>query len=272
MTADSLRVPGANLYYKIEGSGPLLLLLQGGDGDADATDAIVGHLADRYAVLTYDRRGLSRSTIDDPTAPLELSTHTEDASRLLSSLTEAPVRVFGASIGALLGLDLITRHPEQVLLLLAHEPPATELLADPEREAAVRGQEEVEDLYRREGIGVAMRRFVALAGVDPNDREPDVDIAPPKPERVANLAFFLTHDAPAVRRYRLNLPALREHASRIVTAAGRSPGGGFVYECAEALAHALGKPLIEFPGGHAGFVLRPREFATRLLEVLDGAG
>ena len=30
--SDRLRVPGANLYYQVRGSGPLLLILQGGDG------------------------------------------------------------------------------------------------------------------------------------------------------------------------------------------------------------------------------------------------
>ena len=39
MTAQStegrLRVPGATLYYKTQGAGPVLLILQGGAGDAD---------------------------------------------------------------------------------------------------------------------------------------------------------------------------------------------------------------------------------------------
>jgi len=269
---DFLRVPGAALHYKTQGTGPLLLMLQGGDGDADGTDALAKHLVDRYTVLSYDRRGLSRSTLDDPSAALDLSTHADDASRLLTAVTDEPALVFGASLGALLGLDLIAHHPEQVQLLVAHEPPATELLAAPERDEAARGQEEVEDLYRREGVGAAMRRFVAITGVNLNDREPDVEIAQPKPERVANLEFFLTHDAPAVRRYRLDLDALHACASRIVPAAGRTPGDGFVHRCAQALADELGRPLVEFPGGHAGFVLHPRAFAARLLEVLCAPG
>jgi hypothetical protein len=35
----TLAVPGADLYFKIRGSGPMLVLIQGG-GDADGTDAI----------------------------------------------------------------------------------------------------------------------------------------------------------------------------------------------------------------------------------------
>lgn len=266
-----LRVPGAALYYKIQGSGPLLLMLQGGDGDADGTDALAEQLADRYAVVSYDRRGLSRSPLDDPHAAVDLATHGDDAARLLAALADAPALVFGGSLGALLGLDLISRHPRRVGLLVAHEPPATELLAPPERAQAVRGQEEIEELHRRGGVAAAIRKFIALAGVDFDDREPDVALPRPKPERLVNLEFFLTHDAPAVRRYRLDRSVLRGAAKRIVPAAGRTSGTGFAHVCAQALAAELGRPLAEFPGGHSGYVLRPRAFAARLHEVLAEA-
>jgi pimeloyl-ACP methyl ester carboxylesterase len=262
-----LPVPGASLHYKVRGSGPLLLLLQGGDGDADGTDALAGHLASDYTVLSYDRRGLSRSPVSDPAPAIDMATHSEDASRLLAAVASGPALVFGASLGAVLGLDLISRHPGQVRLLVAHEPPVTGLLPEPERSQAIRDQEEVEDLYRREGIAAAMRKFVAVAGIRFDDREPDVSIPQPRPERIANLQFFLTHDAPAVHRHQLDLPALRAAAARIVAAAGASTQT-FPRRCAQALAGELGRPLAEFPGGHSGFMLRPRAFATRLREIL----
>lgn len=265
--AGVLPVAGAMLYYEHRGEGPVVLMLQGGDGDANGTDALAESLIDGYTVLSYDRRGLSRSPIDDPAAPVDLSVHAEDASRLLGAVTDEPALVFGSSLGALLGLELIARHPEQVRLLIAHEPPATELLAAPERDRAARAQEQIEELYRREGIAAAMRQFVAIAGINFDDREPDLEIPRPKPERVANLAFFLTYDAPAVRGYRLDLPALGAVADRIVPAAGQS-SEGFPARCARALATTLGRPLVEFPGGHSGFILRPRAFAARLRELL----
>ena len=63
-TSALAKVPGATIYYKIRGTGPLLLMLQGGNGDADGTDALAEHLMGRYTVLSYDRRGLSRSRPD----------------------------------------------------------------------------------------------------------------------------------------------------------------------------------------------------------------
>lgn len=140
----------------------------------------------------------------------------------VSSSASTWMRVFGSSLGALLGLVLVSRHPSAARLLVAHEPPATELLPAAERDQAVKAEIEVEEVHRSEGIAAAMRQFVAVAGVDFADREPEVEIPQPKPERIANLEFFLTHDAPAVRRYRLNLPALRAAAGRIRPATGQS--------------------------------------------------
>jgi len=60
-TSALAKVPLATIYHKIRGTGPLLLMLQGGDGDADDTDAFAAHLINRYTALNWDRRGPSRS-------------------------------------------------------------------------------------------------------------------------------------------------------------------------------------------------------------------
>lgn len=266
---EMLRVPGASLHYRKRGSGPLLLILQGGDGDAGGSNGIADHLADYYTVVTYDRRGLSHSKIDNSTENLRLETHTDDVHYLLAALTAEPVFVFGASLGALMGLDLAARFPEQVRTLVAHEPPATQLLPDAERTRAIQDQEEVEETFRREGIAAAMQRFVAIAGLNFEDREPDIELPRPGPERAANLKFFLTHDAPAVRLYRLDPAALLAVRNKIVVAAGRTSGARLAHKCAKALAKLLGTEIVEFPGGHAGFVTHPRAFATKLREVFE---
>src|SRR5215468_9533865 len=45
---NSLRVDGATLFYRVRGSGPLLLILPGGDGDADTADALRNDLVARH--------------------------------------------------------------------------------------------------------------------------------------------------------------------------------------------------------------------------------
>ncbi len=267
MRADTLPVPGANLYFTSRGSGPLLLLLQGGDGDADGMAGLSRHLSAHYTVVAYDRRGLSRSKLDDLAEIPRLETHSDDVHRLIASLTAEPVLVFGASIGAVIGLDLVARHPGQIGRFVAFEPPAGALLPQAERAAADQAHAQIIEAFLREGPA-AMRLFADLAGMDPGDREPDVELPPMSPGRLPNLTFFMTRDAPTVARYSPDVTALKMARRRIVVGVGRSTRGRFPHRCAEALAELLGTSAVEFPGDHAGFTFRPREFAAKLHETL----
>ncbi len=60
-----------------------------------------------------------------------------------------------------------------------------------ERAAASQSQADIEDAFRKEGLPGAMRKFAAIAGLDFNDREFDVELPMPTPQRIANLTFFL---------------------------------------------------------------------------------
>jgi pimeloyl-ACP methyl ester carboxylesterase len=271
----TLEVPGASLYYKVRGTGPVLLILQGGAGDADGSEGLAQHLVDAYTVVTYDRRGLSRSKVNDASEAPGIETHSEDVHHLLAALTPEPAFVAGFSLGALIGLDLVARHPEQVRALVAHEPAAIELLPDTERARALQTHEEVEELYRRGGVAAAMKKMVELAGVNFDDREPDVNVTPPVGQEAAgmaaNMGFLLTHDLPAVRHYTPDLAALEIQRTLILPAIGRNSGEIVPHHSALALAERLGLQAVEFPGGHTGYVLRPREFALRLRQVFNSA-
>lgn len=140
----TLRVPGAGLHYQLRGHGPLLLIIMGGGGDADTANRIVEYLTERYTVMTYDRRGLSRSTLDDPDEHPTIEMHSEDVHRLLAEVSIEPVFVLGTSFGALIALDLIGRHPKQVHLLVAHEAPLPQMLPDSQRIEFARVQRAIE--------------------------------------------------------------------------------------------------------------------------------
>ncbi|MEU0096520.1 alpha/beta fold hydrolase [Kribbella sp. NPDC006257] len=267
--ADVLPVPGASLYYEVRGSGPLLLILAGGDGGANASDLLVEQLAGHYAVVTYDRRGLSRSTRQDEADNLDLTVHADDAARILESLTDEPADVLGFSIGALIGLDLAARYPARVRRLVAHEPPLTQLLPEADRTQAVQAQQAIEDTYRDAGLLQAMQRFGAMTQLSFDDREPGVELPRPSADRATNLNFFLTHDAPAARRYRADPDQLKALAGKIQPAAGTTSRNIFPHKCAVRLAELLGTPLAEFPGGHSGFLTHPQAFATVLRRHLD---
>src|SRR6266498_2014134 len=93
---DTLKVPGATLYHELRGSGPVLLMIPGGPADASVFTPIASLLADRYAVVTYDTRGNSRSRLDGPPEDQRMEVHSDDAHRLLAALGTEPAYVLGS--------------------------------------------------------------------------------------------------------------------------------------------------------------------------------
>jgi pimeloyl-ACP methyl ester carboxylesterase len=148
----------------------MLLIHQGGAGNADGAEDLANQLAGAFTVVTYDRRGLSRST-PIHAERYEIAAHGDDAAQLITALADEPAFVFG-SIGALIGLELVAHHGAHVRTLVAHEPPVFRLLEGVEQEEALRRHNEALETFQRNGIPVAMKLMGALAGVDINDRSP----------------------------------------------------------------------------------------------------
>jgi pimeloyl-ACP methyl ester carboxylesterase len=265
----TLPVPGASLYYEVRGSGPLLLIAQGGDGNAARGADLADRLAADHTVLTYDRRGLSHSTLDDPTTPVTVATHADDAHQLLAALTDDPAYVFGSSFGALLALTMAVAHPDQVHTLVAHDPATIKLLAPEERDRATRDLELLEDVFRGQGALPALSKLGELVEADFSDREPDVPMpTSPGPERLADLEFFFANDLPQIRAAELDASHVATLTARVVPAAGHTSRRLWNYDCAQALATLLDTDVAEFPGGHS-LSTHPAAFTTRLREVLN---
>lgn len=262
--SDTLRVLGAQIAYEVRGSGPVLLLIHGGGGDARAFNGIARYLEERYTVVTYDRRGLSRSTLDDAEEAQQVEVHSADAHHLLAAITSEPAYVFGSSGGAVIGLDLVARYPEQVGRLIAHEPPSHLLSGLEERHDTIRA------IAHREGAISAMQQFMAQIGVTYDDREPDADLPEQGERPFENTMFLLKREFAMYESYRFDFTALRSTLiqARIVIAAGSSGRAHVGYQNAVAMADRLGTTVVEFPGHHVGYVSHPRAFAARLQEVL----
>src|SRR5947207_6598259 len=152
-----LDVSGATLYYELRGSGPVLLMMPGGPADAGAFRRIAENLASDYTVVTYDPRGLSHSTLQGPVQDERIvEIFADDVHRLLSATATEPAFIFASSGGAVIGLELAARHPEQVRTLVSHEPPAPALLADPARDRTAMA--ETVQTFRTVGIAPAMQK------------------------------------------------------------------------------------------------------------------
>jgi pimeloyl-ACP methyl ester carboxylesterase len=126
-----LNVSGARLHYDVTGRGPVLLMILGASGSADAFTQVSRHLAAEYTVVTYDRRAFSRRKLDGAQDYMpRLDIDADDVRWLIDHVGNAPVTVFGANSGAIVALSLLIRYPSVIRVLVRFEPPAMKLLAD----------------------------------------------------------------------------------------------------------------------------------------------
>jgi acetyltransferase/esterase len=156
----TLKVPGAQLSYEVTGSGPLLILIPGAKGEGEIFRPLAHHLSAWYQVVTYDRRGFSRSPLDGPQdCDHRLSTAADDVGRLIEHLTGKPATVFGNSSGAIAALEVLSHSPEWVQTVIAHEPPTVSLLPDAAYWLAF--FDGVYDTYQKDGVAKAMHQFAS---------------------------------------------------------------------------------------------------------------
>jgi len=274
--SSTLKVPGARIYYEVQGSGPILLIIPGGPQDAGVFADVSRHLADRYTVVAYDPRGNSRSTFDGAPEDLRLDVQADDAAALIETLGGGPAYVFGTSGGAQIGLDLAARYPTLVRALVAHEPPSMMLLADPSD--ALASSRDLYDTYRRDGVDAAMRKFFAdngLAG-EPEQEEalpqfaPTPEAAEPFVRVSGNFEYWLAHGVMPLSLYHPDIDALRAGKPRVVVAIGKESVGQPIEGMGMALAAKLGTEPVMFPGDHMGFSPHADTFAEALHQALGG--
>jgi pimeloyl-ACP methyl ester carboxylesterase len=272
-------VPAAQLYTETRGAGPLLLFVVGGNGDPAVFSGVADHLADRFTVVTYARRGFVQSPVDGPIDDASrIATDVEDAAALIARHGGGPARVFGSSSGAIVALDLVTRHPEVVSTVVVHEPPILELLDDPDAWAdRLAG---VFTTYETAGLWTAMTEFGHLVGLGappapsagpPSGAERVAEIAAMRARAVGNMTFWMEHEFRQYPAYHPDLDTLAAVAAKVVPAGGRESreNGSMPFQPVVALAGRLGLDIAEFPGGHIGYAQHAGEFATRLGRLLQ---
>jgi len=261
-TTQTMGVPGASLTYDVRPSDsktePVLMLI-GSPMGASGFGSLAGHFTDR-TVVTYDPRGVERSEKADPSTESTPDQHADDIHRLITALDAGPVDLFASSGGAVNALALVARHPDQVRTLVAHEPPAAQVVSD--REAALAASRDVHDTYLRDGMGPAMAKFIALVsykGPIPADyvNQPAPDPAMfglPTDDDGSRTDPLLGQNMVSCTHYQPDFDALREASTRIVIGAGAESEGELAHRAAVAVAERLGTTSITFPSGHGGFL------------------
>jgi pimeloyl-ACP methyl ester carboxylesterase len=287
MTTHTLDVPGATLTYDVrrnEASTEPILLLIGSPMGAAGFGTLSQHFSDR-TVVTYDPRGVERSVKADPASPVTPDVHADDLHRLIQAIAGGPVDLFASSGGAVNALALVSKHPQDVRTLVAHEPPLASIL--PDREHAMAATRAVQETYQRSGWGAGLAHFIALTSHrGPFTAEVASQPAPdpamfgmPTEDDGSRTDPLLGQNLITSTHYGPDFDALRSASTRIVIAAGEESEGQLANRGAFAAAERLGTKPVSFPSDHGGFLGgeygqtgKPDTFATKLREVLAAGG
>lgn len=288
METRTIHTPGAEIVYDVadaeagEGGRPPLVMI-GQPMDASGFRALASYLPDRV-VVTYDPRGLGRSTRSDGEVTNTPTTQAEDVHALIEALGAGPVDLFASSGGAVTALALVAAHPGDVRTLVAHEPPLPAVL--PDAEAAERGLDAVHAAYDAKGFGAGMAAFVMMTSWRGEFTDDYFALPAPDPAMFGMPTAddgdrtdpLLSQRSVAITGYHPDIDALKAAPTRIVVAVGEESEGVFTGRTSTALAGLLGTSPVVFPSHHGGFAAedsgypgKPREFAARLRDVLDGS-
>ena len=266
----TVSVNGTQLYYERRGSGPCVLFISGATGDAGHFTRVAELLADEFTVVTYDRRGNSRSPRPAGWMATSMDEQADDAAALLRALELAPAAVFGTSGGAVILLNLLLRHPAVLRGALVHEPPIIPVIPGG-AELGAQFQAMTEEALAKGGPRGAMELFLRAEAGDANFEQ----LEPVLRERMlGNAELFFSAELTPFASYVPDAAVLAQVSVPVFALAGvehRGADGGagdYHYEATRWVAEHLRTNLIELPGAHAPYLDRPQELADALRPML----
>ena len=259
----TIAVNGTDIYHEVRGKGAPLLFITGALGDASHFQRVADLLADEFTVVTYDRRGNSRSPRPAGWTATGPGEQADDAAGLLAALSLAPAAVYGNSSGAIMALNLVIRYPEVVRGAILHEPPLMSGVSHPE-EVQAELEATVENGMAAGGPPAAAETFLRWAAGDANWE----GLTPDQRERVrGNGETFFGLEIGKFEPYRPDDATLAAVSVpvQVIVSDGSAP---FFAEAAVWLATRLGVEIVRTPGTHTPQFDHPSELAETIRSFL----
>jgi pimeloyl-ACP methyl ester carboxylesterase len=271
MNTGRVETEGDEIFYEVRGQGQPLLMISGGGGDAGFFSFVADILADEYKVITYDRRGNSRSTGRDP-RNFEISQQSRDAVAVLRAVGETAAFIFGNSGGAVIALDMAKTQPQAIKAAVVHEPPVVRVLPDSEK-----WHRFFASLYRMAfsrmafgfGVRLAMFRLSLSLGIP---RRAYAKVPKDLGTRLGkNHDFLVKHEMLPFTNYKPDVEVLKKNGVKVFMAAGKRTleAGKYYGRTAPILADLLGCEMVTFPGHHLSYLDMPEAWAAALRAVLQ---
>lgn len=288
ITTHRLETAEATITYDVHGPLPTAdgrppLFMIGQPMDASGFRTLAALFPER-TVVTYDPRGLGRSTRRDNRFDHVPTVQAEDVHAVVGALGVEQVEMFASSGGAVTALALVAAHPGDVTTLVAHEPPLLRVVSD--AQAAERARAGVRDAYQAKGSGAGMAAFIAMTSWRGEYTDAYFDQPPPDPAMFGMPTDddgsrddpLLSDRSWSVSDYVPDVDALTASPTRVVIAVGEESQDTFTGRTTVATAALLGQEATVFPSHHGGFLGgehgyagQPEAFAHQLRDVLDNS-
>jgi pimeloyl-ACP methyl ester carboxylesterase len=286
MATHTLVTTEADIVYDVHGPLPTAdgrppLFMIGQPMTASGFSTLASYFPDR-TVVTYDPRGLGRSPRKDGRVDNVPAVQAHDVHAVIGALGAGPVEMFASSGGAVTALALVAAYPNDVIALVAHEPPLIPVL--PDAQAAERAIAGVRAAYEAGGSSAGMAAFIAMTSWSGEFTDDYFARPAPDPAQYGMTTDddgsrndpLLSDRSSAVSGYRPDFDALAAAPTRVVIALGEESTGVFTGRTSLAMAERLGQRATVFPSHHGGFMGgefgyagQPEAFARKLREVLD---
>ncbi|MFJ5986392.1 alpha/beta fold hydrolase [Lentzea sp. NPDC092896] len=279
METHVLETDKAAITYDVSGEGGRPLMMIGQPMDASGFVALREQFPDR-TVITYDPRGLGRSTRSDGRTENTPEIQAADVHAVIEAVG-GPVDLFASSGGAVTALELVAAYPDDVVTLVAHEPPLIDVL--PDAPPARRARDGFMNAYQAKGWGAGMAAFMHMTSWQGEYTDEYFALPLPDPAQFGMPAEddgkredpLLSAASLAITDYYPRVQALAAASTRVVIAVGEETGDAFTGRTAVHTARLLGQEATVFPSHHGGFLGgefgyagKPEEFGVRLREVL----
>lgn len=159
MAAHVVEGAGVALAVTDRGEGPAVLLVHDMASDAAGVAGLAEALASVARVIAHDRRGYGGSGAPEPYDATTVNEQAEDAAAVLRAVGSPPAVVCGLGFGALVALDLLTRHSGLVRGGVLVDPPLFAFVAEA-AEALSAERYALEESLREGGPQLAVERWL----------------------------------------------------------------------------------------------------------------
>ncbi len=261
MQTSSVHSEGADLVFDVRGSGDPILLIRGAGGNASGYEGFANILAERFTVITFDRRCNARSS-GDKTLLLDMNQQARDVLAVMHAAGQTRAMIFGNSSGGVVALQFAALFPEAVSLLMVHEPPVINVLPDAEEWRAYNF--ELVRIFEEQGPRPAMMKFAgSMKGIT----------APP-PGGLGqddSRAFLFGKELLQVAHFMPDMAAIRAAGVKTFLLRGALSEDAYYARTAPIVAELAGGTCLTVPGNHLAFTLEPETFSKPIFALIDQA-